>query len=64
MKALFVQDVHGPIHPGLKSNAEDYQRSLKLMLDLDADILCEGHYGIFRGRERVDEFIKRLVVRR
>jgi hypothetical protein len=30
------------------SNAEDYQRSLRLMLDLDADILCEGHYGVFR----------------
>jgi hypothetical protein len=46
-KILFGQDVHGPIHPDLESNVDDYQRSLKLMLDLDADILCEGHYGFF-----------------
>jgi glyoxylase-like metal-dependent hydrolase (beta-lactamase superfamily II) len=61
-KVLFAQDVHGPIHPDLKSNASDYQRSLKLMLDLEADILCEGHYGVFRGKEGVREFIRRFIV--
>jgi hypothetical protein len=60
-KVLFGQDVRGPIHPDLKSNAEDYQRTLKLMLDLMADILCEGHYGIFRGKEKVGEFIKQFL---
>jgi len=23
------------------------------MLDLDADILCEGHFGIYRGKDKV-----------
>ena len=59
-KVLFGQDVHGPSHPDLKSNVEDYQRSLRLLLDLYADILCEGHYGIFLGREKVSEFIGRF----
>ena len=45
LKVLFGQDVHGPIHADLQSNKEDYQRSLELMLSLDADILCEGHFG-------------------
>lgn len=62
IKVLFAQDVHGPIHPDLKSNSEDYQRSLKLILDLEADILCEGHYGVFRGNEEVAGFIKRFMV--
>jgi glyoxylase-like metal-dependent hydrolase (beta-lactamase superfamily II) len=56
-KVLFGQDVHGPIHPDLHSDPIAYQAALKTMLDLEADILCEGHFGIFRGRRRVREFI-------
>jgi len=61
MKVLFGQDVHGPIHPDLKSNAKDYQRSLELILSLEADILCEGHYGIYRGKKEVADFIRRFM---
>ncbi|RJR37266.1 MAG: MBL fold metallo-hydrolase [Desulfobacteraceae bacterium] len=57
MKILFGQDVHGPIHESLRSDKDDYIRSLNLLLSLQADILCEGHYGIFRGRESVADFI-------
>ena len=63
MKVLFGQDVHGPIHPDLKSNAKDYQRSLELMLSLEADILCEGHYGIYRGKKEVADFIKQFMIK-
>lgn len=38
-KIFFGQDVHGPLHPDLKSNGDDYQRSLKLMLELDLNTL-------------------------
>jgi hypothetical protein len=30
---------------------------MEKLLDLDADILCEGHFGIFSGRERVRKYI-------
>lgn len=63
MKVLFGQDVHGPIHPDLNSNAQDYQRSLELMLSLEADILCEGHYGIYRGKKEVADFIKQFMIK-
>lgn len=56
-KVLFAQDVHGPLHPDLLSNPDAYQRSLKKMLGLNVDILCEGHYGIFNGKAAVREFI-------
>ena len=62
MKVLFGQDVHGPIHPDLKSNAKDYQQSLELMLSLEADILCEGHYGVYKGNKEVSDFIRRFLV--
>jgi glyoxylase-like metal-dependent hydrolase (beta-lactamase superfamily II) len=57
LKILFGQDVHGPLDPSLLSNREDYVKSLKVLLSLEADILCEGHFGIFRGKEEVAKFI-------
>jgi glyoxylase-like metal-dependent hydrolase (beta-lactamase superfamily II) len=61
LKVLFGQDVHGPIHPSLLSNRGDYIRSLNLMISLQADILCEGHYGIFRGKTEVADFIESFL---
>jgi hypothetical protein len=28
---------------------------------LEADILCEGHYGVFTGREDVADFIRSFL---
>jgi glyoxylase-like metal-dependent hydrolase (beta-lactamase superfamily II) len=57
-RVLFGQDVHGPLHPSLKSNESDYNRSLKTLIALEADILCEGHYGVIKGKKRIIDFIK------
>lgn len=57
-RVLFAQDVHGPLHPALHSNRDDYQASLRRLLDLRADILCEGHYGVFNGADAVARFIR------
>jgi glyoxylase-like metal-dependent hydrolase (beta-lactamase superfamily II) len=56
-RVLFGQDVHGPLDPMLLSNREDYLGSLRFLLDLEADILCEGHFGVFRGKKAVARFI-------
>jgi glyoxylase-like metal-dependent hydrolase (beta-lactamase superfamily II) len=58
---LFGQDIHGPLHPSLLSNQKDYHRSLLLLLELEADILCEGHYGIYRGKKEVAAFISKFL---
>ncbi|MDG4550906.1 MAG: MBL fold metallo-hydrolase [Candidatus Contendobacter sp.] len=59
---LFGQDVHGPLDLRLHSNRADYRASLKQLLALEADILCEGHYGIFRGKTAVAEFIQSFLI--
>ncbi|MFX0140733.1 MAG: MBL fold metallo-hydrolase [Candidatus Hodarchaeota archaeon] len=59
-KVLFGQDLHGPIIPGI-SNFEDYQNSLRKLLDLNADILCEGHFGIFQPASEVQRYIKKYM---
>lgn len=61
LKILFGQDVHGPLDEKILSNREDYILSLNLLLSLEADILCEGHYGIFRGKRDVAEFIRSFL---
>jgi len=55
---LFGQDVHGPLHPSLLSDEQQYQASLAKLMDLQADLLLEGHFGIFRGKQQVRDFIQ------
>ena len=57
-KVVFAQDVHGPLHSSLLSNRDDYLRSLERLLAVGADILCEGHFGVYRGKEAVESFIR------
>ena len=61
LKVLFGQDVHGPLDPSLLSNREDYIRSLELLLSLNADILCEGHYGTYKGQSEIENFIRSFM---
>jgi glyoxylase-like metal-dependent hydrolase (beta-lactamase superfamily II) len=60
-KILFGQDVHGPLDPSLLSSREDYERSLKFMMGLNADILCEGHFGVYKGNNNINRFIKSFL---
>jgi len=64
LRVLFAQDVHGPLTPKLLSDRDDYLRSLRCLLSLEADILCEGHCGVYRGREAVDRFIRSFLERK
>lgn len=60
-KVLFAQDVHGPLDPGFLSNRKDYEESLEMLLGIGADILCEGHYGVYRGKTEVAAFIRQFM---
>ncbi len=55
---LFGSDIHGPLHKDLLSNEEDYIDSLTRLLDLDADLLLEGHFGPVEPKEEVEAFIE------
>jgi len=56
-RILFGQDLHGPLLEEFGSNIEDYGRSTKKLLDVDADILCEGHFGIYKTKKDVKNYI-------
>jgi glyoxylase-like metal-dependent hydrolase (beta-lactamase superfamily II) len=57
-KVLFGQDIHGPFMKEFGSNLNDYQKSMQKLLNLEVDILCEGHFGIIQPAEQVSKFIK------
>jgi len=61
-RVLFGQDVHGPLDPSLLSDRKDYLKSLKFMLELKADILCEGHFGVYHGKDEIEQFIRSFMV--
>jgi glyoxylase-like metal-dependent hydrolase (beta-lactamase superfamily II) len=56
-RVLFGQDLHGPLLQEFGSNLDDWDRSTKKLLDLDADILCEGHFGIYKTKKEVKDYI-------
>jgi glyoxylase-like metal-dependent hydrolase (beta-lactamase superfamily II) len=60
-RVLFGQDIHGPFHKAFGSDVEAWKRSMHSLLALNADILCEGHFGIFQPKERVREYIERYL---
>lgn len=57
-KVLFGQDVHGPFAPAFGSNLGQWRASMQRLLDLDADVLAEGHFGVFRPADEVKAFIE------
>ena len=58
---LFGQDVHGPIHSELLSDEKQYLDSLARLLNLEADLLLEGHFGVIETKQEVREFIESCI---
>ena len=58
---LFGQDVHGPLHSELLSDEEQYLASLARLLNLEADLLLEGHFGIIEDKQDVRAFIESCI---
>ena len=58
LKVLFGQDVHGPFAPAFGSDLDQWRESMQRLLELKADVLAEGHFGVFRPAQEVAAFIK------
>lgn len=56
-RVLFAQDLHGPLLEEFGSNLNDWDHSTRKLLALEADILCEGHFGIYKTKKEVKDYI-------
>jgi len=60
-RILFGQDIHGPFNQAFGSDIEAWKKSMQTLLDLEADILCEGHFGIYQPNNKVRDYIERYL---
>jgi glyoxylase-like metal-dependent hydrolase (beta-lactamase superfamily II) len=61
-RVLFGQDIHGPFSELWGSDLSKWKLSMERLLNLEANILCEGHAGVIRG-ERVRGYIESYLKR-
>jgi len=57
-RVLFGQDIHGPYYAAWGADPVKAASSLQKLLDLEADILCEGHFGIYQPAAEVRKYIE------
>jgi hypothetical protein len=60
-RILFGQDIHGPFFAEFGSDIGLWQTSMEKLLALKADVLCEGHFGVYRPNEKVTDYIERYL---
>jgi glyoxylase-like metal-dependent hydrolase (beta-lactamase superfamily II) len=60
-RILFGQDIHGPFLAESGANMSHWEQSMKKLIALNADILCEGHFGVYRPASKVAEYIERYL---
>lgn len=58
-RVLFGQDIHGPFDVSWGSDLKKWEESMNLLLGLNADILCEGHFGVYQPAAQVRRYIER-----
>ena len=57
-RILFGQDIHGPLLEEFGSNLAEWDQSTRRLMELDADILCEGHFGVYPTKKHVRHYIR------
>jgi hydroxyacylglutathione hydrolase len=62
-RVLFGQDIHGPFTKEWGSDKTQWKKSMEKLLDLQADILCEGHFGIYSPAQAVADYIQGYIKR-
>ncbi|MFX0019519.1 MAG: MBL fold metallo-hydrolase [Promethearchaeota archaeon] len=61
IKILFGGDIGGWSLKIFEGNINDYLNSMQKLLDLNADILCDGHEGAIKPAKKVSEYIQDLM---
>ncbi|MDD3363496.1 MAG: MBL fold metallo-hydrolase [Syntrophomonas sp.] len=63
LRVLFGQDIHGPFNREWGSDLKQWRISMQALVDLKADILCEGHFGIYQPAAAVRDYIEGYLSR-
>jgi glyoxylase-like metal-dependent hydrolase (beta-lactamase superfamily II) len=61
-RVLFGQDISAPLLEDFKCDPIAWRNSMDKILSLHADILCDGHAGVFWQKNRVKAYIEQSIV--
>lgn len=61
-RVLFGQDIHGPLISEWGADLEQYRQSMEKLISLKADILCEGHFGVYQPADKVKKYIEGYLI--
>ena len=60
-RILFVQDIGAPLLKEFYCNASSWVTSIQKLVALDADILCDGHAGVFGPKRNVKRYLDMCI---
>ena len=60
-RILFGQDLGAPLLGDFDCDAGAWRESMERLLALEADVLCDGHSGIYQPRSRVAAYIRHFI---
>ena len=61
LKILFGGDICGTPLEKMGGNLENYKKSMQKLLEINADILCEGHMGVIKKKRNVSHYIRGCI---
>jgi glyoxylase-like metal-dependent hydrolase (beta-lactamase superfamily II) len=61
MRIAFVQDIGAPLLADFECDPEAWNKSMKKLLALDADILCDGHSGVYSSKRNVRRYLQTCI---
>lgn len=60
-RILFGQDLGAPLLNDFDCNPSAWFDSMERLLALEADVLCDGHSGIYQPKSRVEKYIRHFI---
>jgi len=60
-RILFGQDIGAPLLAEFDCDREAWRRSMERLLALEADVLCDGHTGIYEPRRAVSAYLRHFM---
>ena len=60
-RILFGQDLGAPLLPEFDCDPVAWRHSMERLLALQADVLCDGHSGVYKPRAQVAAYIEHFI---
>jgi len=60
-RILFGQDIGAPLLKEFDCDPEAWRRSVEGLLALEADVLCDGHTGVYEPRRAVSAYLRHFM---